>query len=205
MKSLFNPENFLWQWFGRVGDFFLVSCLWALCCMPVLTVGAATVALYDTVAHCIHGKEQAMFRRFFRTFKNELKPGCLMSVLWAVGGLVLNMAYQVVAQLTAGTSFSILGTACFMLLLIPVGICCWAVAIQSRFTYSFFALHRTAVLFTFGHLPHTAAIVFFFIAALNLVQNIPVLVMFIPGIAASLQAIFIEKVFAKYMPKEETA
>lgn len=205
MKSFFNSENFLWQWFARIGDFFLLSCMWTLCSLPLVTVGTASIALYDTVAHCVRGKETDLFSRFFRTFKNELGRGILLTLLWAAVGLILNVGYQVIVQVTAGTELSILGVVCFMLLLIPIGVVCWLVAIESRFVYSFAGLHRTAGIFTMAHLPSTLAIVFLFVAALNLLQRIPFLVMFIPGLTATLQSIFIERVFVKYMPKEEPA
>lgn len=203
MKSFFNSENFLWQWFGRLADFFLISCFWLICSTPLITTGSASIALYDTVAHCIRGKEADLFRRFFRTFKNELGRGCLMTLLWAVIGFVLNMGYQILTQMAAGNSAWQLFSIIYFVTLLPLGVACWAIAIESRFTHSFGQLHRTAVFFTFAHLPQTLAIVILFILALNLLRNIPYLVMFIPGLMVSLQSLFIEKVFDKYIPAEE--
>lgn len=202
MKSFFNSENFLWQWFARVGDFFLTSCLWTLCSLPLITVVPASIALYDTVAHCVRGKEQNIFRRFFRTFRNELVRGILMSILWGAVAMVLNIGYQVICQVTAGTELEILNIVCFMLLMVPVGVACWAVAIESRFYHSFWQLHRTAGIFAIANLPRTCAITFAFIVAWNLLRNIPFLVLFLPGLTATIQSAFIEKVFRKYMPEE---
>lgn len=204
MKSFFNPDNFLWQWFGRLADFFLVSCVWLLCCIPVITAASASIALYDTVAHCIHGKEADMLRRFFRTFKNELGRGILMTIFWAIVSFVLNMGYQILTQMAAEDSaWQIFGIIYFVSLLVPLGIACWAIAIESRFTYSFGQLHRTAIFFTFAHLPQTLAVVILFVITLNLLRAIPFLVMFLPGLMVSLQAIFIEKVFNQYISAEE--
>lgn len=200
MKNFFNPENFLWRWFGHLADYFLLSCLWALCSAPLITVGAASIALYDTVAHCVRGKEEDMFRRFFRTLKNELGRGILLTLFWTVAGLTLNFGYQILVQLaTQSDVMNMVRIAYFITLVIPLGMGCWAIAIQSRFTHSFFSLHRTALSFTFLHIPQTLAIAALFVIALNLVLNIPFLVMFLPGMTVAFQSWFIEKVFAKYM------
>ncbi len=203
MKSFFNPENFLWQWFGRIADFLILSCMWVIGCMPVVTIGTASVALYDTAAHCIHGKERDMARRFLNTYKKEAGRGILMTLLWALIAPVLNAGYQIVVQATADTALSILGGVYFTLLLLPIGTACWVVAIESRFAHSFGQLHRNAILFTLGHLPQTLGIALLFVLALNILRAIPFLVMFIPGLTASLQALLIEKVFQKYTPATE--
>lgn len=204
MKSFFNPENFLWQWFAHLADYFILSCLWVLCSAPVITLGAASIALYDTVAHCVRGKEEGMFRRFFRTFKNELGRGILLTVLWAAVALALNMGHQVLSQLAPGSRImDLIRVACFLLLLFPLGMGCWAIAIESRFTHTLGSLHRTALGFTFLYIPQTLIIAALFAAALNLVLNIPFLVMFLPGMAVYFQSRFIEKVFLKYMEPQQ--
>ena len=44
--KFFSLENPIWKFIGNLADFFLLSCLWYLCCLPVVTAGAATTALY---------------------------------------------------------------------------------------------------------------------------------------------------------------
>ncbi len=205
MKNFFNPDNFLWQWFGKLADFFLISCMWLLTCIPLVTAVPACIALYDTVAHCVRHKEPDMFRRFLRTFKNELGRGILMTLLWVLIGFLLNAGYQVLVQMAAADSgWQLFSVVYFITLLLPLGTACWAIAIESRFSYSFGQLHRMALLFTLGHLPQTLAISLLLVLAMNVVMRIPFLVMFIPGLAVTLQSLFIEKVFQQHMAPQET-
>ena len=44
--KFFSLENPIWKFIGNLADFFLLSCLWYLCCLPVVTAGAATTALW---------------------------------------------------------------------------------------------------------------------------------------------------------------
>lgn len=204
MRNFFNPENWLWRGFGRLADYFLISMCWVLCCIPMVTIGSATIALYDTVYHCIRENEGNMFRRFFRTFKNELLRGCLLTLLFAAVAFLLNAGYQILVQLSEGSTFmTVVSIVYFCSLLIPLGCGCWCVALQSRFVYPFGTLLKNSFAFTFAYLPHTFAIAAVFVLVLNLCMNFPFFVMALPAAGGHLQSLFIEKVFKKYIPEEE--
>ena len=200
----FNPDNWLWRGFGRIADFFLLSVLWLVCSIPLVTMGTASIALYDTVAHCFRYNEGSMVGRFFRTFKQELVRGILLTLLWAVLGWLLNVSYQILTQLGEGSSFwAVFSVVYFVILLIPVGMACWAVGLESRFSYSLKELHKNAAMLTLGYLPRTIAIVLIFVVFYNVLINLVFLVMFLPAIMVNLQSMFMEPVFRKYMPEEE--
>lgn len=204
MQSFFNPENWLWRGFGRVADFFLLSCCFFLCCAPLVTIPAACIALYDATARCVLGSEGSTYRRFFRTFKNEIKRSLGIALLWVAIAGILAVGYQILyqrAQADAGQSmFAILY---YFLLAVPVAIFCWLLAIESRFVYSFGQLHKMAVYFTFTHLPSTVIITALALITFELCCKALFLAMVVPGICAYIQSIFIERVFLKYIPAKE--
>ena len=39
--KFFSLENPVWKFIGNLADFFILSCLWYLCSLPVVTAGAA--------------------------------------------------------------------------------------------------------------------------------------------------------------------
>ena len=200
----FNPDNWLWRGFGRLADFFILSVLWMICSIPVVTIGAASIALYDTVAHCFRYQEGEMVRRFFRTFKQELLRGILITVIWAVVGYLFNVSYQILVQMGNDNSvWGIISVVYFFSLSIPLGIGCWALGLESRFSYGFGQLHKNAIIFTLAYLPRTIAIVVIFVLGLNMLYIMPFLVMLLPAIMVNLQSMFMEPVFRKYMPDEE--
>lgn len=204
MKRFFNPDNWLWKGFGRLADYFMISILWLVCCIPVVTIGSSTIAMYDTIAHCIRLHEGNLFRRFFSTLKNELLRGCLLTVLFAAVGFLLNAGYQILVQLSQGSqAMTVVSIVYFCSLIIPLGCGCWCVALQSRFVYPFGALLKNSFAFTFAYLPRTVAIVAVFVLVLNLCMNFPFFLMVAPAAAGHLQSVFIEKVFKQYMPQEE--
>ncbi len=198
-NTLFNSENWLWKPFGRVADFMILSGMWLVCSLPVVTAGAAFAAMYDCCARCVIGEERSMFSRFFRTFRRELVQGSLSSALW---GCILGGALLLLRGFTAnaaGTDQNVtFAYSMAILLALLVGIAAWVFPLLSRFTFGFGGLQVTALRLAIGHLPRTVAL-----AAVNIAAGwccmrflLPVIV--VPGIAGLLSAYLLEPVFKKY-------
>lgn len=203
MGNLFDTDNFYYRWISRIMDFLILSTLWLLCSIPVVTILPSSIALYDAVSRCVLGSDGGAYKRFFRTFRKELGRGILMTLLWAVVLFLLYTSYQILCRMAAeSTLWTVVSIIYLCSLFIPLGALAWAVALESRFTYSFSALHRNAFLFTLAYLPHTAAILALPAAAATACINFPPLILVIPGFMVFLQAIFAEKVMRKYMPEE---
>ena len=198
-NSLFNPDNWLWQPFSAVADVLILSCLWLICCIPILTAGAATAALYDCCARCIRGGEREMFSRFFRTFRRELVQGGLSFLLWAAilgGGLMLIRTYTSNA---AGTDVNVaLAYAMVALLAMLVGIFGWVFPVQSRFTFTFSGLQVTALRLAIAHLPRTLALTAVVLAAGWICLRLMLPVMVVPAVAGVLSTYILEPVFQMY-------
>ena len=199
MGRFFNPESFLWRGFGRIADFMFLSICFMVASVPLVTIPAAATALYDATARCVYGKEAHPYARFFRTFKAELLRSVGIALLWAAIAFLLSAVYQILCQ--QGSQMAAL--VYFFLMFVPVGVFCWVILVESRFVYGFGQLHKTALFFTFSHLPTSLLIAGLDIATYLACVNMPFFLMLLPGICAYVQSIFVEKVFAKYMPEEE--
>ena len=206
MNNLNQKENPLLYWFSKIGDFFILSLLWLALCLPVVTFIPACIALYDSVAHCIHGTEEGCIGRFFRTLKRELLRGILLSILCLSVGFLLfygySILYQMGKQQQAWASSSL---AYPFTVLLPLGILAWLIPVESRFEHTLFGVLRAAVIYSIGHLPITVLLLIILALAVALVLLLPVLAVVMPAIAVTVQSWFIERVFNKYIPQEEEA
>ena len=72
LQKIFAQEGFLWKGLNTLTDLIFLSVIWAFLCLPVITIGPATTALYYTAVHCIRRKEYGPYQRFFRTFRAAL-------------------------------------------------------------------------------------------------------------------------------------
>ena len=204
MNAYYENENFFMRWFGKLADVIVLSLLWVLCSLPLLTIGSATIALYDTLARCVHGKHESPYKYFFHVFKTELLRGILITLLWAALGFVLYLGYAFLLQwgkssaVASGYSVVYLGT-----LLVPVAIFCWLIPMEARFSYGFFGLHKAAANFSIIHLPTTGIMLGISAVATVIVVFVPALAVFLPGIVLLLHSWFAEKVFKQYIGEEE--
>lgn len=57
-----------------------VGILWFLCSLPILTMGAATAALFEVLLQAVKDQEGYIARRFFQAFRGNLKQGLQLGI-----------------------------------------------------------------------------------------------------------------------------
>ena len=48
-----------------------LNLLWLLCCIPIVTIGASTTALYYTSLKIVRGEDHSLAHTFFRSYYNR--------------------------------------------------------------------------------------------------------------------------------------
>ena len=198
MNRIFSPDGLLWKILNVITDVFALSLLWLFCCLPIITIGPATTALYDSVTHGIRYQETGPYSRFFRTFKADLKISIPTTLLWVflVGLGFFSLSY--LKALSAESRVAAISYAVYyILMLFPLGCACWVFPILSRFTYSFKDLNLTALRISIGYLPRTVIIVLLTVQLLQLCVNYIFPSFFVPACMMLLWGLFIEPVFTK--------
>ena len=46
LQGLFNYDNPVWRFIGKLGDLIILNVLWLITSIPIVTIGASTTALY---------------------------------------------------------------------------------------------------------------------------------------------------------------
>jgi uncharacterized membrane protein YesL len=198
MSRLFSPDGLLWKILNSLTDIFALSLIWLFCCLPVITIGPATTALYDAVTHGIRYQETGLYRRFFRTFKADLKISIPTTLLWAA---IIALGFFSLSYLRSiaevNRAAAIASSAYYIIMLLPIGCACWVFPILSRFTYSFKDLNLTALRLAIAYLPRTVVLVLATIELLQICINFIFPSFFVPACMMLLWGLFIEPVFAK--------
>ena len=201
-RRFFNAETGIWRVFGWTGDIVVLSLMWTICSIPLITLGAASTALYDTMVHNMRRHESGTFSRFFGTFRKELKTACPTTLLWgAVGGILICVYRRLVTQGGGQTAASV-NIGFVILFLMLLGVLSWVFPLLSRFTFGFWNLNRTALQLSAGKVLRTAAMSVLMAGSILLVIFWNYLsILFVPGLAAWLSGCLIEPVFAEYENK----
>ena len=85
MIKLFDPENKFWQFLNKVTDAALMSLLWLLTSLPLVTVGASTAAFYSYTLKQVTNQEGSLVKSYFSAFRAHFKRATLLWLLQAAG------------------------------------------------------------------------------------------------------------------------
>lgn len=205
MSRLFDPENRLWRWVDRIADVLVLSLLWTVCSVPVITVGAASTALYDAAFHSLRGGERAPYSRFFRTLCREFKTATLSWLVWGGALAALLAGHFALIRFGGGAQAALtLAAACLALAVIPAGALCWAIPLLARFQYTFGGLCRTALQFWFAHLPSTLTMTALLALCVDWTLQLVFPLCFLPCLLALAHSWFAERAFSRHLPDQSS-
>lgn len=204
MNDINMPRRKAVEWMAKAGTFFGLSILWLVCCLPLVTVIPACVALYDTVVHSLLGVDEHPFKRFFKDFRSELLRGMGLSLIWLAVAAVFFLGYHLLSVLGKGNSLFLLYSVFYAgTMLIPLAMLIWVIPVESRFSVGFGGLHKMALTMALVHLPTTAALLGMLVVAAVVLFFFPPMLMLVPAILPTVQAVLIEKVLVRYEAVEE--
>ena len=203
-NRFFDSESVVWKPFGWIGDIVFLSLLWFICSIPIITMGAATTALYDAVAHGFRMKEPETVHRFFRTLKREFKTATLTTVLW---GVILGVLYGILRAFGNHAAVNdtnyVITVAGLAILMIVVGVVTWVFTLLSRFTFGVKSLSITAVKVAVSQLPATLVLGFITVLCMYICLRFWAPFFFMPAVMALAWTLLTERVFRQYEPVEE--
>lgn len=90
MGKLFSLDNPFWRSLHTVADLLILNLLYVACCLPVITIGAATTALY-TVSMKLADKNEDIYvtTGFFKAFASNFKQATLIWLIFLGVGAFL--------------------------------------------------------------------------------------------------------------------
>lgn len=194
-----NPEkkNLLFSFLNLLGQLILLSILWTVCCLPIITVGASTVALYYTVVKVLRRNQDSLFAAFFREFRSNFLQSLNINMVFLCYFGIL--AYFAIPRLSAAQSgadigfYALVGLA--ILGALPLSLVYPTI---SRFYHKGGSLVRF-LLMVIGKHPHIVLGCTLLLAVgILLVLSNPAALLFVPGVVCYVQSLLLEPVFRKY-------
>lgn len=204
MKEIFRLDGPLVRFLSTLADMIIISLLWLLCSLPVVTVGASTVALY-TITMRYQEDDSALISRFFRAFKENLKKGSAAGLVFLVMAVLLFLDFRIVAGMSE--MVQAMKTAVWIVAAFCAATCIYTFPLLAGFEQTLFQTLKNALFMAILNLPATILVL--------LLHGVPVLAailnpeMFISyalpflsfmgvGTIAFLTSRIMKRVFAKY-------
>lgn len=198
----FSGEHTVFRFSERLFDLVLLSAVWAMLCIPVITIGPATTALYYAVVKSVRHHEPGALRSFFVSFRQNFRVGLVTGLIVTLCGLALFFSLDVLELMAragdrAGVILYYAGSVFGVFLL---GLSCWLFPILSRFTMDLRGLFVAAAQLGVRHLPSTGVVALLVLEAAEFTGAHVYPILIVPGLTALLASLFYERVFQKYTP-----
>ena len=203
--QIFNPNNAFFRPFGKLVDLVILSVMWTVSCLLVVTAGPASAALYRVSVTCLRRSESVTpARDYIHSFRMNLKVGALcMLVLLPIFYLVWvwhNLFYLLALETTSGIMLYI---AFCILLILGTGIVAYIFPTLSRFEVGVRRLLGNCLRLAMVHLPSTMVLGVITLVSGWLCINIPPTLLVLPGLTAVIQSLFLEQIFRPYLNQED--
>jgi uncharacterized membrane protein YesL len=199
MGGLFNPDNIFFSTLGKVIDLIVISIIWFIMCIPIITIGPASTALYYTVVKVIRRERGYLIREFFHSFKENFKMGALASVIILVIGIILFIDRRFALYYGGTLGFALLSVFNAMVGIIILT-SLYLFPVLSRFKIGLKQLLKTSVFLALKHLPTTVLLAVILVAILIGIYFVNILFLIAPALYSLLSSFLLERVFKKYMP-----
>lgn len=199
--GIFAPDGKLAAVLNTLGYLIVLNLLTLLCCIPVVTIGAAMTALYSMTMRLARGEEGSIVKGYFGAFRANFRQA---TILWLIfGGLMAFMAFDIrlLQQITG--SFGMAYRMVLFIIILCFGMeCIHIFALQARFENSPKNTAKNALLLCVGHFPQAVLMLAVTLSPLLLltVSFRFISVVFLIGLAgpAYLAGIYFKSIFRRY-------
>lgn len=202
MGNLFNMDNAFWRFASKLTSVVWLNILWVICCIPIVTIGPSTAAMYYVLLKLVRDEEGYIARSFFHSFKENFKQGVIMTViLLFIAGLGAADFYFYLHN-TQGVYliFKFIFMAATLFYFIEV---VYIFPVLGKFSNTTTSLMKNALLIGIRHLPQTVLIILIHIAVIVLIMLFPPIIIFGMPLAAFFSSYLFVRIFDNYIPKDE--
>lgn len=209
MGKFFNSDNGVMRALSKLFDMGVLTLIYLVFCIPVVTIGAATTSLYYVSAKVLRHNRSYIWTEFWRSFKTNFVQSTIVWLIVAVLSVLLVFNMQIVGVTDAASSKGgYLAGVYFAMLFIILCISCYVFPFISRFSTKLTQIFRLSLYCAFRHFLHTLMMIAILIAMVALiyvamVTNIIIIFIFVPALASFVYTFPMEHIMKKYMPKEE--
>lgn len=89
MNTFLSPDGKAYRLIDKLVCSVWLNILWFLCCIPLITAGASTTALFYVSLKLVRNEEGNVTKNFFHSFKMNFRQGTKVWLILSVSGLLL--------------------------------------------------------------------------------------------------------------------
>lgn len=200
MQKFFGFDGPIFVFFEKLANLLWLNILWLVCCIPIITIGASTSAMYYVTLKMIRNEESYIAKSFFKAFKQNLKQATLVWIIIIFASLLLVIDNQLIDVNAEGIEKIVhIGICVVGFLVLMTGI--YVFPLIAKFENTTVNTLKNALLLSLINAPYTVAIVAIiiipFVIAYFYLALMPVMLM----LGVSTSAYFASKIYNKIFEK----
>lgn len=205
-------DNVVMRALGKIGDMICLNVMWLICCIPIITIGASTTALYTVMLRMVKNEEGYIFRGFLKAFKSNFKQSTLIWLILLLLGIVWTVDFRV-AGFMPGMAGIILSAIFLALGFILLSVMIYIFPLTARYENGIKATFKNALILTVAKLPYTFLMVAIVVAAVfaslwsafTLLFSLPLWLIIGGALIAWVNSYILRRVFVVFEGSDSTA
>lgn len=208
--SFFSLDSKFMQIMTRVAELMILNAMFLLTCIPIITIGTSTTALYTVCFRFDTEQEGRAVKTYFSAFRESFPQATLMWLAGLIAGVAMVLNALLCFVRSGGVHFGTIAFIALFLLVIIVSTCVFS--LMSLFKNSFKRTITNAFLLGLGNLPRIVLaaamnafpIVLWLVNPYRFIQFGFLWVAIYFSLATYLNTRILKKVFEPYIPDSET-
>lgn len=205
VKGFFAYDGPLQTFLSNLIDVFLVTLFWIVFSIPVVTAGAASAAMYDTIRRVLDEERGYLWRTFFNSFKSNFR---VATPAWLIHLLIFAVMFidQLIISLglKQGGAFPVLYYLNMIFMLMVIVWEEYTYAYISRFEDRSMHSLKNGILLMLGNFGWSLLLMLVLVGAYVLVMRVsPAFLVILPAIVCWINVKIIERVFKKLIPDRQ--
>lgn len=147
MSNLIDPDRPLMAFITKMAYSAYLNILWLICCLPIVTIGASTTALFYVTLKMAEDRDDGLTGMFFRAFRQNFLPATKLWLVLLGAGVFLAMDGYIVWHIWSQSIFWTLVAALLIVAAIVYAVVLlYAFPLLARFENTTFGILKTALL-----------------------------------------------------------
>lgn len=210
MRNFFNMDNGFFRALSRVADLMILNILFIICCLPIVTIGAALTGMNYVTLKMAENEEGYVAKGFLKSFRQNFRQATIIWLIMLAIGIVFVLDFLIMRN-AAGTAVDILRILILAVAILYLILLIYVFPTLARFDNSIKITMKNAFIMAIADLPRTlvmlvitvGSVILTFFNAYTLWYGLMVWLLLGFALVAFANSYFMKKVFAKYTPKEE--
>lgn len=204
INGLFNPENRFWSFLNKVADALFIGILWYIACIPFITVGASTTALYQFTLKQTDDEEGYVWRSFWKAFRKNFRQATVLWIILVAAGIFVAADLWACLNIAPAGGARVISLALLLCLALAYVLTAFYVfPILSRFDLPVKTILVHSFIMAMGNLPVSITVLVIHAGFLALSWRALLLFPVFMGLAAFVSSYFLRSVFSRYWESGE--